>query len=160
MNLSFLFGALCPKFSEQLKDQGYDLKNKEKWDKAVFSVVYLHIHDILTDSRYDECLNRIMKKSKVDWIKSEVRKMNFIEIFDIQSNVRVCDIIHLFLIGGDDKIYFNLSTPNNKGYCDDYILKCERIISKSWAPYYECNIKWIEEECSGESGVGYLTLII
>ena len=67
MNLSFSFGALCPKFSEQLKQQGYDLKNK-----AVFSVVYLHIHDILTDSRYDECLNRIMKKSKVDWIKSEV----------------------------------------------------------------------------------------
>ena len=77
MNLSFLFGALCPKFSEQLKDQGYELKNKEKWDKAVFSVVYLHIHDILTDSRYDECLNRIMKKSKVDWIKSEVRKNEF-----------------------------------------------------------------------------------
>lgn len=72
MNLSFLFGALCPKFSEQLKDQGYGLKNKEKWDKAVFSVVYLHIHDILADSRYDECLNRIMKKSKVDWIKGEV----------------------------------------------------------------------------------------
>lgn len=72
MSLSFLFGALHPKFSEQLKDQGYDLKNKETWDNLVFSVVYLHIHDILTDSRYDECLNRIMKKSKVDWIKSEV----------------------------------------------------------------------------------------
>lgn len=72
MSLSFLFGALYPKFSEQLKDQGYDLKNKETWDNLVFSVVYLHIHDILTDSRYDECLNRIMKKSKVDWIKSEV----------------------------------------------------------------------------------------
>lgn len=57
--------------------------------------------------------------------------MNYMEIFDIQPNVRVCDIIHLFLIGGDDKIYFNLSTPNKKGYCDDYILKCERIISKS-----------------------------
>lgn len=72
MNLSFSFGPLCPKFSEELKEQGYDLKNKETWDKVVFSVEYLHIHDILTDSRYDECLNRIMKKSKVDWIKSEV----------------------------------------------------------------------------------------
>lgn len=72
MSLSFLFGVLYPKFSEQLKDQGYDLKNKETWDNLVFSVVYLHIHDILTDSRYDDCLNRIMKKSKVDWIKSEV----------------------------------------------------------------------------------------
>ena len=71
MNLSFSFGAMCPKFSEQLKEQGYELKNKETWNKAVFSVVYLHIHGILTDSRYEECLNRIMKKSKVDWIKNE-----------------------------------------------------------------------------------------
>lgn len=43
MNLSFSFGAMCPKFSEQLKEQGYDLKNKETWDKAVFfSCVFTH----------------------------------------------------------------------------------------------------------------------
>ena len=74
MNLSFSFGRLCPKFSMQLKEQGYELKNKEKWDNVVFSAVYLYINDILTESRYDECLNRIMKKSKIDWIKSEVEK--------------------------------------------------------------------------------------
>ena len=70
----FSFGALSDDFSVQLKQQGYELKNKEKWDKAVFSVVYLYIHDILTESRYDECLNRIIKKSKVDWIKSEAKE--------------------------------------------------------------------------------------
>ena len=70
----FSFGALSDDFSVQLKQQGYELKNKEKWDKAVFSVMYLHMHDILTESRYDECLNRIIKKSKVDWIKSEVKE--------------------------------------------------------------------------------------
>lgn len=70
----FSFGALSDDFSAQLKRQGYELKNKEKWDKAVFSIVYLHINDILTDSRYDECLNRIIKKSKVDWLKSEVEE--------------------------------------------------------------------------------------
>lgn len=70
----FSFGALSDDFSVQLKKQGYELKNKEKWDKAVFSVVYLYIHDILTSSRYDECLNRIIKKSKVDWIKSKVKE--------------------------------------------------------------------------------------
>lgn len=70
----FSFGALSDDFSAQLKQQGYELKNKEKWDKAVFSTVYLHIHDILTDSRYEECLNRIIKKSKVDWLKSEVEE--------------------------------------------------------------------------------------
>ena len=70
----FSFGALSDDFSVQLKQQGYELKNKEKWDKAVFSVMYLHMHDILTESRYDECLDRIIKKSKVDWIKSEVKE--------------------------------------------------------------------------------------
>ena len=70
----FSFGALSDDFSVQLKQQGYELKNKEKWDKAVFSVMYLHMNDILTESRYDECLNRIIKKSKVDWIKSEVKE--------------------------------------------------------------------------------------
>lgn len=70
----FSFGALSDDFSAQLKRQGYELKNKEKWDKAVFSTVYLHINDILTDSRYDECLNRIIKKSKVDWLKSKVKE--------------------------------------------------------------------------------------
>lgn len=73
-NVFFKFGALSDDFSTQLKQQGYELKNKEKWDKAVFSVVYLYIHDILTNSRYDECLERIIKKSKVDWLKSEVEK--------------------------------------------------------------------------------------
>ena len=70
----FSFGALSDDFSVQLKQQGYELKNKEKWDKAVFSVMYLYMHYILTESRYDECLNRIIKKSKVDWIKSEVKE--------------------------------------------------------------------------------------
>lgn len=70
----FSFGALSDDFSAQLKRQGYELENKEKWDKAVFSTVYLYIHDILTDSRYDECLNRIIKKSKVDWLNREVEE--------------------------------------------------------------------------------------
>lgn len=73
-NVFFEFGALSDDFSTQLEQQGYELKNKEKWDKAVFSVVYLHIHDILTDSRYDECLKRIIKKSKADWLKRKVEE--------------------------------------------------------------------------------------
>lgn len=72
--VSFVFRALSDKFSTQLKKQGYELRNKQTWNKAVFSTVYLHIHDILTDSRYDECLKRIIEKSKVDWLKSEVEE--------------------------------------------------------------------------------------
>lgn len=82
--------------------------------------------------------------------------MKFMDLFDIESTVRVCDIISLFLIGGDDKIYFNLANSNE----NDYILKCERIISKGWEPYYECKIKWIEENCSFEPGLSYITLFV
>lgn len=72
--VSFVFGALSDEFSTQLKKQGYELRNKQTWNKAVLSTVYLHIHDILTDSRYDECLKRIIEKSKVDWLESEVEE--------------------------------------------------------------------------------------
>lgn len=86
--------------------------------------------------------------------------MKFMELIDIQPSVRVCDVIQLFLLGEDDKIYFNLASPNKNGYCENYILRDERIISNEWQPYYECEVKWIEEECTGEPGLGYLTLVI
>lgn len=86
--------------------------------------------------------------------------MKFMELIDIQPSVRVCDVIQLFLLGKDDKIYLNLASPNKNGYCEDYLLKDKRIISDEWQPYYEREVKWIEEECTGESGLGYLTLVI
>ncbi len=67
--LFFEFGALSPKFSEQCKEQGYELKNAEKWDELVDCTVKLYIHNILTKSRYDECLDRILKKYKDDLVK-------------------------------------------------------------------------------------------
>ena len=67
--LFFNFGALSPKLSEQCKEQGYELKNAEKWDDLVCCTVKLYIHNILTDSRYNECLNRILKMYKDDLVK-------------------------------------------------------------------------------------------
>ena len=37
----FQFGAMSPKFSEQCKEQGYELKNAEKWDKLVKCTIML-----------------------------------------------------------------------------------------------------------------------
>ena len=65
----FSFGALEDKFSEQCEEQGYKLNNADKWDKLVHCIVMLHIHNVLTDSRYDECLNRILKMYKKDLVK-------------------------------------------------------------------------------------------
>ena len=62
----FNFGAMSDKFSEQCERQGYRLNNADKWDKLVHYTIMLYIHGILTDSRYDECLKRILKSYKYD----------------------------------------------------------------------------------------------
>lgn len=56
--------------------------------------------------------------------------MCFDELFDRKCEVKVCDIIQLFLAGCDDKIYLNLSDT------------------------HECNILYLLDDC------GFLTLII
>ena len=63
------FGSLADKFSEQCEEQGYKLNNADKWDKLVHCTIMLHIHNVLTDSRYDECLNRILKMYKKDLVE-------------------------------------------------------------------------------------------
>ena len=65
----FRFGALADKFSKQCMLQGYELKNAEMWDDLVHCTIKLHIHGILTDSRYNECLKRILKDYKKDLVK-------------------------------------------------------------------------------------------
>ena len=62
----FSFGVLSDKFSEQCERQGYRLNNANKWDKLVDGTVMLYVNNILTESRYDECLQRILKFSKAD----------------------------------------------------------------------------------------------
>ena len=65
----FSFGALSDKFSVQCEEQGYKLNNADKWDKLVHCTIMLHIHNVLTDSRYDECFNRILKMYKKDLVE-------------------------------------------------------------------------------------------
>ena len=65
----FSFGALADKFSVQCEEQGYKLNNADKWDKLLHCTIMLHIHNVLTDSRYNECLNRILKMYKKDLVK-------------------------------------------------------------------------------------------
>ena len=65
----FSFGALADKLSVQCEEQGYKLNNADKWDKLVHCTIMLYIHNVLTDSRYDECLNRILKMYKKDLVE-------------------------------------------------------------------------------------------
>ena len=76
--------------------------------------------------------------------------MSFDDLFDRKCEVKVCDIIQLFLMGYDDKIYLNLSDTK-----ENYILSKDRIISSKWVPFYECNILYILDD-----GCDFLTLVI
>ena len=73
----------------------------------------------------------------------KVKDMTFDDLIVRRPKVIVADIIQLFLLGDDDKIYITLAEYNNGEYVD--LLKNERIIHEEWEKYYDCNIKWIEE---------------
>ena len=79
--------------------------------------------------------------------------MTFNELLDIKPSVRVADIIQLFLLGYDDKIYLNLAAYDSKGY-EVYLLNNERIINEKWGTYYDNKVTMIQED------MGYLTLFI
>ena len=61
-NLEMHYGALF-KIEEQLNEQGFTLgENEETLEKAHFSINYLFIHRLLTDSEKNRCLDRLHKK--------------------------------------------------------------------------------------------------
>lgn len=70
-NLHFNFGALNDSFSKQCENQGIKLQNVEKWDKILHCTYMLHIHGILTDGGYKQCLDRIVKFAKSDMSEVE-----------------------------------------------------------------------------------------
>ena len=80
--------------------------------------------------------------------------MRFDELFDKECEVKVYNIIQLFLYGYDDKIYLNLLDSSG-----NYILTNERIISTKWIPYYESDVRYILDD-SYDNDFGFLTLVI
>lgn len=65
--------------------------------------------------------------------------MTFDELISIRPNVRVADIIQLFLLGYDDKIYIDICDVDGTE-----ITEC-RIIDEKLKPYYERIINHLEE---------------
>lgn len=63
MTIGFYHGALCDTYEKQANDQGFTLGDEAKHlQDCGHHVVYLHIHNILTDSQYDKALQRLQKK--------------------------------------------------------------------------------------------------
>lgn len=73
--------------------------------------------------------------------------MTFNELIDIRPNVRLADLIQLFLLGYDDKIYIDVRLD-----CDGELRFEEtRIIDSNLEQYYEKKVLWLEDaysECS------------
>lgn len=75
--------------------------------------------------------------------------MKLIDIVDIVLHLRLCDLIQLFLLGHDDKIYIDLYWC----YRDkiEPIYEEIRIINDKLEPYYENEITWLSEPLEAHS---------
>ena len=64
--------------------------------------------------------------------------MTFNELIDIKPNVRLADLIQLFLLGKDDKIYFDIQLGDSE-------FNHIRIIDSVLEGWYEYKVDYIEE---------------
>lgn len=64
MTLTIEFGALVRSIKEQLKDQGIELPEEDttRIEKIAYSIVFLHLQDIIPDSVRDNARRKLMKK--------------------------------------------------------------------------------------------------
>ena len=70
-DVGIMFGALAPKISEQLTQQGVTIpENRAKaFDDLAWSLVLLHLHGLIPDSVRDNARKKLMKQ-----IITEIRK--------------------------------------------------------------------------------------
>lgn len=62
--ISIEFGALVRPIKVQLKDQGVDLPEKdvERFEEIAYSIIFLHLQDIIPDSVRDNARKKLMGK--------------------------------------------------------------------------------------------------
>ena len=73
--------------------------------------------------------------------------MTILEMLDLEPKVMLADIIQLFLLGYDDKIYINIYGR------DEYFIMNARIISADLQPYLDKQIMYLEEPSFDEGSV-------
>ena len=67
--------------------------------------------------------------------------MKFKELIDLRPNIKLADLIQLFILGDDDKVHINLIING-----DEYNpLENIRIIDASLEPYYDYSVKYLYE---------------
>ena len=78
--------------------------------------------------------------------------MNFDELIDIRPNVRLADLIQLFLLGYDDKIYFDINLGDTEY---EHI----RIIDPVLEPLYEYKVAYLEESDYTSNSIFSVSLV-
>lgn len=60
--LTIHFGAMCPPLSEQLASIALPTEKIDQWQMMADSIVRLHVHNILSDSKVEKARSRLMKR--------------------------------------------------------------------------------------------------
>lgn len=74
--------------------------------------------------------------------------MTFDELICLKPNVSLSDLIQLFLLGYDDKIYVDILINNEE------IFEHIRIIDSKLEPYYEYKIEFLSDSCDSKMTIG------
>lgn len=63
-NIAIEFGALADPIKDQLKRQGISIPDEEsqRFEKIAYSIVFLHLQDIIPDSVRDKSREKLMKR--------------------------------------------------------------------------------------------------
>lgn len=85
--------------------------------------------------------------------------MTFDNLLDLQPNVMLADLIQLFLMGYDDKIYVNVII-HEANLKEPIELSEVRIIDSALKPYYEYKIAYLEDsDCETPGSMMTINLI-
>ena len=74
--------------------------------------------------------------------------MKFDDLLDLKPNVTLGELIQLFLLGYDDKIYIDVEVGGEE------IVEHTRIIDGELEPYYEYKIQYLTDTYTGNIKVG------
>lgn len=105
--------------------------------------------DFIVDSSKMFAFNN--NDSSIFMLKIIRKTMTLDDLANIIPAVKVCDILHFFLLGKDVSLQLNLVEYDIKNFDHLNILSHEKVTSSAWEPYYEdlVNEIFISEDSDG-----------
>ncbi len=81
--------------------------------------------------------------------------MTFDELLTINPDIKLGDLIYLFLAGMEDKVQFDISV---KVFDRDLTYSSVRIIDPKLTPFYEYHVSYLEEPSENSNSILKITL--